>query len=559
LATLLSFRGIKTLSEAESFLNPDFENHLHDPFLMKDMEKAAERVLQALCNNERIAVWSDYDADGIPGAVVWHDFFKKIGFENFENYIPDRHEEGFGLNHDGVETLAGRGVKLLITVDCGIADAKEVMHARSLGIDVIITDHHLLNGQSPDAVAVIDPNQPGCTYPNKDLCGAGVAFQLVRAVLALARRQSNFRLSWRLPIEGWEKWLLDMVGLATLSDMVSLKGENRALAYYGLRVLRKSPRAGWRALFSLLKLNQKQLTEDDIGFMITPRINAASRLGQPFEAFKLLVTADDLEASLLAKRLNRINDERKGRVAALVREIRKIIAERALLAERKLIVVGNPNWRPALLGLVANSLATTYQRPVFLWGREGGNSFKGSCRSDGSVNLVSLMAAARDNFLDFGGHHSSGGFTVNPEKIHSLADDLERAFEGTRSIFIDGPENKSGCSFEAVLSLDEVNEENFSLIEKLAPFGVGNPKPVFLFENALVVSVRQFGKESNHLSLTLRARSGKKISAVAFFASPDAFFSGQIKSGGRINLVATIEKSYFRSAPELRLRLVNLR
>ena len=365
---LLYGRGIQGAEEAEKFLNPHYENHSHDPFLMKDMEKAVARILRAVQNDERIAIFSDYDADGIPGAVVLHDFFKKIGYLNFENYIPDRHGEGFGLNHGAVEQLKKSDCKLLITIDCGITDSEEIARANEHGIDVIVTDHHiplrkggdesasrglsttlpaseggtpftntppasecsapLARGDGdflPPAFAILNPKQADCAYPEKMLCGSGVTFKLIQA-LTSKLKTTNLKLP-----TGWEKWMLDMVGLATLSDMVPLTGENRVFAYYGLKVLKKSPRKGLTELLSVLRLNRNDITEDDVGFSITPRINAASRMGIPMDAFRLFATTDDNEASTLARHLDKINNERKGRVASLVKEVRKIIEERIML------------------------------------------------------------------------------------------------------------------------------------------------------------------------------------------------------------------------------------
>ncbi|TSC67086.1 MAG: single-stranded-DNA-specific exonuclease, partial [Parcubacteria group bacterium Gr01-1014_72] len=271
---LLFHRGIRDAEAVEAFLEPDFEKHTHDPFLLADMERAVSRVLSAIQRNERIAVWSDYDADGIPGGVILHDFFKKIGFANFTNYIPHRHDEGFGLNRDGIEELAHEGASLIITVDCGTADHGEAALARELGVDLIITDHHEIpqGFALPDAYATINPKRPDCQYPEKMLCGAALAWKLVSALLTRLNSGSpSYRLQtkdYRLPPAGWEKWLLDLAGLATLSDMVPLRGENRVIAKYGLQVLRKTPRLGFRTLCAKLRINQQMLTEDDIVQMV---------------------------------------------------------------------------------------------------------------------------------------------------------------------------------------------------------------------------------------------------------------------------------------------------
>lgn len=272
---LLFYRGIETVSAADEFLNPDYEKHIHDPFLIKDMDKAVKRILLAIKNNEKIVIYSDYDCDGIPGGVILHDFFKKIKYKNVSNYIPHRNDEGYSLNIGAIKEFSKEGAKLIITVDCGITDVKEVDVANNLGIDVIITDHHLVPKILPKAYAILNSKQEDDTYPYDMLCGAGVAFKLVQGLLA----KGDFGIT-----PGWEKWLLDMAGLSTIADMVPLTGENRVIAYFGLKVFRKSPRPGVQELCRKAKVRLHNVTEDDIGFMVAPRINAASRMGKPMEA-----------------------------------------------------------------------------------------------------------------------------------------------------------------------------------------------------------------------------------------------------------------------------------
>ncbi len=307
-------------------------------------------------------------------------------------------------------------------------------------------------------------------------------------------------------------------------------------------------------LFAKLKVDPKHLTEDDIGFTISPRINAASRMGVPMEAFRLLSTDDEIEAERVSAYLNQINDERKGIVGSMVKEMHKIIEARsANESMRNVIVMGNPLWKPALLGLAANSLMEAHSRPVFLWGREGEGTFKGSCRSDGSVDVLLLMSKTLPGvFAQFGGHKMAAGFTISNEKIHFLEEEIAKAYEAARqervpeSIFIDKK-----------LSLDDINWETYRQIEQLAPFGVGNPKPLFLFSNAEVKDFALFGKESNHLRIDFEKAGGKKVSAIAFFTT-SSDFGVTLQKGSRINLVATMEKSMFRNFPELRLRIVDL-
>lgn len=549
--SLLYARGIEDLETADAFLNPDYEKHLHDPFLLKDMEKVVKRILKAIKDNERIGIFSDYDADGIPGGVALHDFFKKIGFSNFTNYIPLRNEEGFGLNNDAVETLSKDGVKLIITIDCGITDVSQVDLANKLRMDVIITDHHIPGKKLPKAFGIINPKQKGCEYPEKMLCGSGVIFKVIQGVIKKGKEESVFE--WK---DGQEKWFLDMIGLATMSDMVPLLGENRALSYYGMKVIQRSPRAGLQKLFSLLRINQNKVTEDDIAFMITPRINAASRMGVPLDAFKLLSTTDTVEAGMFAEHLNNKNDERKGVVGSMIREIKKRLEERDE-DMRHVFVFGNPEWKPSLLGLVANSFSDEHNRPVFFWGRNGESGdegvIKGSCRAGGDTDIVKLMEKCKDIFVDYGGHKGAGGFSLLQENIHHLEDRLNEAFQE----LIKEEQIIPDTLLDKKLSLDDVNWNTYSSVEKFAPFGLDNPKPLFLFEDVSLHGVKLFGKEKNHLELKLKNSQNKDVNAMAFFKT-DNSFDRPLKVGDKINLVATLEKSEFRNFPELRLRIVDI-
>ncbi|MDE1966695.1 MAG: single-stranded-DNA-specific exonuclease RecJ [Patescibacteria group bacterium] len=550
LAHLLFYRGILDDAAAEAFLSPDYDAGVHDPFLLKDAEKAADRIVRAIRDGEKIAVFADYDADGIPGAAIWDDFFKRISFSGYVIYIPHRHDEGFGLNENAIRELAEKGAKVLMTVDCGITDAAPVATANSLRMDVIITDHHEAPPLVPAAFAIVDPKQPGCGYPDKNLCGSGVAYKLIQAVLKIER----FGLK-----DGMEKWLLDLVGMATLSDMVPLVGENRIFAAYGLQVLRKSPRKGLMRLFDKLKIAQRHVTEDDIAFMVTPRINAASRMGVPMDAFKLLSASTDDDANIYADHLDSINSERKGVVASLVKEVKKTVRERHGEAVPSVIVLGDPEWRPSLLGLAANSCAEEFGRPVFLWGRDGSNEIKGSCRSEGSTHVVELMRAVPAGvFSKYGGHKHSGGFAVASDQIHFLEQRLNEAADKLRDARYQISDAGYGAiEADAELSLDSVDMRLYKEIDRLAPFGVGNPKPVFLFKSVKPADIRIFGKGNEHVELVFRGSDGSKLPAIAFFGISEPWAKA-VRKGMPIDLAASVELSMFRGRPELRLRIVDV-
>lgn len=542
--TLLDKRGV---TDIESFLNPSYDAHLHDPMLLSDMGKALARFFAALERGERIALYTDYDCDGIASAVVLSDFLRKIGYENFEVYLPHRDIEGYGFHVSAVKELASRGAKLIITADVGISGVDATQAASEAGVDVIITDHHEAMNAIPDAVAVVNPKL--ADYPFPHLCGAAVAFKFVQAALAEGKRRA---LPHFLAIPaGWEKWLLDVVALATIADMVSMTGENRVLVHWGLQVLRKSPRPGVQALCAGARIEQRSITEDDIGFSLAPRINAASRMDHPDVAFRLLTTLDRAEAEMLARQLEQLNNQRKGVVVGIVKQAKKRARER-FGAATPVTVLGDTAWKPALLGLAANSVMGERGGVVCLWGRDASGALKGSCRSDGRVSLVDLFANAPDVFEQFGGHAHAGGFTVSNERIHTLQEDLMRAAEAA----INTPVALATES-DATLALSVISHALMEDISRLSPFGIGNPKPVFLVPEAKVTQVKRFGKEQNHIEVMLECRtSGRSFRAFDFFKGPE-HFTYPPTQGASANILGTLERDTFRGG--LALRIVDVR
>ena len=548
-AALLSRRGIVTKEAAEKFLNPSYDLHLHDPLLMTDMPLAAKRLGAAILSGEKIAVWSDYDCDGIPGGVLMYDFLKKVG-ANFEIYIPHRHDEGYGMNVSGIEKLAEGGVKLIVTVDSGITDVEPIARANELGMEVIVTDHHLPQEKLPDAFAILNPNaRADETYPFKSLCGSGIAWKLVCATLTIAPEIRS-----RIPL-GWEKWLLDMVGLATVADMVPLIDENRLLATYGLLVLRKSPRIGLQKLCHTIRIEQRAITEDDVGFMLAPRINAASRLGSARDAFELFTTDSEDKAELLAKKLEKLNRERKAQAGAITRAVHTRLKEREV---RSIIALGDPEWRPSLLGLVAGNIADEYERPVFLWGREGNMSLKGSFRSGGSSQIMELLCATENTFSQFGGHAAAGGFTLIDTEVFFLED---RLVEAHAKLANEKVEDDFSQHADAVITPEEINSSFLRSVERLSPFGIDNPKPVFLLREVRVAGISRFGKGEEHLKLKIISADGNSpIDAVTFFVKgPIARVASTLTRDSRVNMLAHIERDTFSRTNPVRLRLLDIR
>ncbi|MBP6945913.1 MAG: single-stranded-DNA-specific exonuclease RecJ [Candidatus Pacebacteria bacterium] len=537
----------RKITDKELFLNPLYDAR-HDPFLLKGMDVAVARILDAIKKKEKICVWHDYDCDGIPGGALLFDFFRRIGYE-IETYVPER-SEGYGLNVPGIDSLKEKGISLIITVDCGITDVREVAHASAVGIETIVTDHHLPQATLPPALAVINAHQADDVYPFKGLCGTGVAFKLVEALI----QKGSFDIQ-----EGSEKWLLDLVAVATVADMVPLTGENRTLVKFGLTVLRKGRRPGLKALLEAERIPLMTALEDDIAFSIAPKINAASRMKSPKLSFELLTTESDSRAREIAKELVQLNQERKIEGMRVAKDVKKRMEMTP--TSDSVIVMGSQSWRPSLLGIAATSVVETYQRTVCLWGMDGG-LIKGSCRSNGTVNIVSLMVEAKDAFLDFGGHELAGGFSVSPEKIHDLPLKLQQALElitARGGEEIDSGGRNKGI-VESSLTLAEVNDVAFDALRSLGPFGMENPKPFFRFHDVSIIGINYFGKAKDHLRLTLADDSGRKADAIVFFVPRSLFKEklGLLSVGDVCTIEASVERSYFAGRKELRLRVENV-
>lgn len=546
--TLLMRRGIIKEEDVRRFLAPDFARDTHDPFLLKDMDRAVMRILTAIATGERIAVYGDFDCDGIPGSAVLAETFAKIGYGNVEVYLPHRDREGYGFHTQAIDALAERNVALIITVDVGTVAFEGVAHARKLGVDVIVTDHHEIKDALPDCI-VINPKRE--EYPFPDLCGAATAWKLASALLTEGRRR-GLEAFIAIP-EGWEKWLLDLVAISTVADLVPLVGENRALAHFGLTVLRKSPRLGIRALCAKTRVRQHSLTEDDIAFTFAPRINAASRMDEPELALRLLTTHDQQEAEELATTLESLNRKRRGVVAAMVREAKARAAARYV--EGNIVtVLGDASWKPSLCGLVANSVMEERGGVVVVWGRDANGNLKGSARSDGVISVVALFTAAKDSLEEFGGHHASGGFSVSHEAVHMLPEAMATAAESLKG----GSSEKEPKEPDAELYLSDVSTTLLQDLARLAPFGMGNPKPLFRVRRTIITSSRRFGKEMNHTEVMLVCReTGARCRAFQFFRSPKDF-SIFPEADTVADLLATVEKDAFKGDHALALRIADI-
>ncbi len=537
---LYTTRGLKTDDDKKNFLQPDFASHTHDPFLFSDMERVVDRIHLASVQGETIGIYTDYDCDGIPGSVILSDFLKKIGIDHHV-YIPDRQLDGYGLSIKGIDFLIEKGASCIITIDLGVTGFEGALYAKEKGIDLIITDHHLPHDTLPDAFAIINPKKYGDAYPFKELCGTGVIFKVIQAYLSRFRDEHAVEA-------GFEKWLLDMVGLATLADMVPLTGENRVFSYYGLIVMRKTKRPGLLALYLSAGIKKEQLAEDDVTHSITPRLNAASRMGNAYLAFEVLNTDDPVEGIRLAKELESLNRKRKSHVAEIMKEVHHLSKD---VFEKEVIVLGNPKWRPGVLGLVATKVVELYQKPTFVWGgsdEEDMDVLKGSCRGMSGMSVVSLMESAKDSFVHYGGHVGAGGFAILKRNIHDLADVLKKGVEHAK---IETSSDETSNHF----LLHEPKKEFFTIITQFAPFGMKNEKPIFKSEFTQIISHKLFGKTKEHLEVFF-LMNGKTYKGIAFFTTPENF-SRPLLMGETYTVIYAMEMSYFLR-PELRLKIIDI-
>lgn len=547
---LLFYRGIESEKEADVFLMPDYERDLHDPFGMLGMGKAVDRIISAIKKNERIVLFGDYDADGVCASTLFCDFFKKVGFENFHVHIPDRNLDGYSLDMKNIDEFSKQGANLILTVDCGGSDYDEIEKANSLGIDVVVTDHHLIPEKKPNAYALVDPKQKDDKYPFKHLCGTAVAFKVVQALI---RKGVDIDLFHIVP--GWEKWLLDLVAIATVADMVPLTDENRVLVYYGLQVLRKTRRVGIHGFYNNSKMYIKQntITEEDIAFVMAPRINIAGRMEHANMSFGLLTTECEAEACRIVSHLEELNLRRREKVQEVLNGIYDDIEKNK---DDSVIVVGNKDWFPGVLGLTANRIIEKYDKPVFLWGKGNGKEVRGSGRVSENlgINLVDLMKSLPEGILnECGGHALSAGFSVNEDRLSDLKGALIKAFDAM-------PKNEilsSDLYIDKDMGINDVSWQNFEMVNQFAPFGFDNPKPVFSFNDLEIKNVKKFGNGGIHLQLDFEKEGGKIVSAIGFFMADDKRYD--LEPGQKIKLAANIERSDFRNFPELRLKIVDIK
>ena len=534
-SAVLASRGIDTAEEAAAFLEHE-QRLTYSPFLMADMDRAAERVQQALTNGERIAVFGDYDVDGITATCILVDYLRSRGADVL-HYIPRRIEDGYGLSCDAIEGLHRQGARLLITVDCGITGVEEVDFANSLGMDVVITDHHECKEVLPAAAAVVDPHRPDCPYPFKHLAGCGVALKLALALGGPDREEALFSRYCTLAAVG------------TVADVMQMSGENRTIVSRGLAAIEHSDFIGLHALLKEAGLSGREITSVQIGFVLAPRINAAGRMGAADKAAELLLCSDPAEAERMARELCALNRERQNVEQTIYSQAEEMIA-RLPDRDRSALVLESSRWHQGVVGIVASRLSEKYSRPSFMIHLNGATG-KGSCRSWGGFNLFAALESCKDLLLGFGGHELAAGFTIKEENIPAFR---ARMNEYARSF-------RGGAAPVSVLDVDvvithpsAVTLEELEALSALEPYGSGNARPVFCLLGATLLRTQNVG-QNRHLKLRLGKGSAQFD---GIFFSTVAEDCG-CKAGDRVDAAFYLQVNEFRGSRTLQLQMVDLR
>ena len=542
LAELLVQRGVRTFEQARAFFRPSLDD-LHDPFMMTDMDKAVERVHSAIECGEKILVYGDYDVDGTTAVSLVYTFLHRLT-RHLDFYIPERYDEGYGVSYKGIDWAAENGFKLIITLDCGIKANEKVEYARSKGIDVIICDHHLPENELPKAVAVLDPKREDCKYPFDDLSGCGVGFKLVQA----------YSQRYGVPFETLIP-LMDLLVVSIASDLVTVVGENRILAHFGLKQLNSSPREGLLAMIQLSGLEPGHLTIDDIVFKIGPRINAAGRMESGRMAVDLLTASNVADAVRVGNAINEHNNERKNIDRRITQEALEMVESGKCLSSGKATIVYNPQWHKGVVGIVASRLVEAYYKPTIVFTMSQGGLVTGSARSVHGFDLYDAIESCADLLENFGGHLYAAGLTLKEENLPAFCERIEKHISGKII-----PEMQTPVvDIDTMLNFSQITPKFLRILKQFQPFGPGNNSPVFRTDNVYDNGMgRKVGAEGGHLKLELIQESQPyhHISAIAFNM---ADYFDHIKAGNPIDVCYSIVENYYRGASSTQRRIKDLR
>ena len=526
LALIMAKRGIKE-NDAKKFFHPQLGDLL-DPFLMKDMDKAVERLNDAMGRKERIMVYGDYDVDGCTAVALVYKFLQQY-YSNIDYYIPDRYDEGYGVSRKGIEYARETGVSLIIILDCGIKAISEIQYAKSIGIDFIICDHHVPDDEMPPAAAILNPKRTDDEYPFKHLCGCGVGFKLMQAFA----KNNDIPFARLIP-------LLDFCAVSIAADIVPVTGENRILAYHGLKQLNQNPNVGLKAIIDICGLNGRTLSMSDIVFKIGPRINASGRMENGRESVDLLVEKDFGVALNEAKHINEYNEQRKDIDKQMTEEANLIVERLESQQKHSSIVLYDENWKKGVIGIVASRLTEIYVRPTVVLTRDG-DLATGSARSVAGFDIYSAIKSCRDLLMNFGGHTYAAGLTLRWDDVK----EFRRRFQQYVEEHIRPEHTEATLDIDAVIDFRDITKKMHSELKKFGPFGPGNPKPLFCTKDVYDFGTSKVvGREQEHIKLELvDSKSNNVMNGIAFGQSASARY---IKSKRSFDIAYTIEDNVFK-------------
>ncbi len=538
ISQIMAKRGIRE-EDAKNFFYPQL-NDLIDPFLMKDMDKAVERLNIAMGRKERIMVYGDYDVDGCTAVALVYKFLQQY-YSNIDYYIPDRYDEGYGVSNKGINFAHESGVKLIIILDCGIKAIEEIKYAKELGIDFIICDHHVPDDIMPPAVAILNPKREDDTYPFKHLCGCGVGFKLMQAFA----KNNGISFSRLIP-------LLDFCAVSIAADIVPVIGENRILSYHGLRQLNQNPNIGLKAIIDICGLNGRTLSMSDIVFKIGPRINASGRMGDGRRSVSLLVEKDFADALNKAKHINEYNEQRKDIDKQMTEEANMIVGRLESQQRHSSIVLYDENWKKGVIGIVASRLTEIYVRPTIVLTREG-DLATGSARSVAGFDIYSAIKSCRDLLLNFGGHTYATGLTLKWNDVKEFRDRFQKYVEE----HIKPEHTEASLDIDAIIDFKDITKKMQNELKKFGPFGPGNPKPLFCTKEVYDFGTSKVvGRSQEHIKLELvDSKSNNVMNGIAFGQSGAARY---IKSKRSFDIAYTIEENVFKHN-DIQLQIEDIR
>jgi len=540
LSQLLVQRDILTFEEARSFFRPDLSN-LHDPFLMADMHNAVNRLTKAMQKNEKILIYGDYDVDGTTSVALVYKFLKQF-YRNVDFYIPDRYNEGYGISIQGIDFAADNDFKLIIALDCGIKAVEKVKYALEKGVDFIICDHHTPDAVLPPAVAVLDPKRIDCTYPYEHLSGCGVGFKLMQAFAIT----NNIDFSQLTP-------LLDLLALSIASDIVPITGENRILAFYGLKQINSNPSIGLQGILEVCGLKDKEISISDIVFKIGPRINASGRMKLASEAVELLVSSDYLFVKEKSDTINEYNNDRKDLDKNITDEAIALIGADKRYLDRKSIVVHKPDWHKGVIGIVASRLSEEYYKPSIVLTNSNGFA-SGSARSVSGFDIYKAIDSCRDLLENFGGHMYAAGLSMKEENIPAFTERFEKFVADN----ILKEQTYPQIEIDAVLEFKDITPKFFRVLKQFGPFGPGNMKPVFVSKKVMDYGTsRLVGKEQEHLKLELVDSSSENVMNGIAFRMHE--YNDHLKALNPLDICYTVEENSFNGNTSIQLMIRDIK